>query len=68
MKELVEMEVRELLSNYGYDGDNSPVINSIFLFLIVLILNVMLSLKKTIMLKIRETLSKLLNLNRNQSQ
>ena len=68
MKELVEMEVRELLSNYGYDGDNSPVINSIFLFLTVLILNVMLSLKKTIMLKIRETLSKLLNLNRNQSQ
>lgn len=24
MQELVEMEVRELLSSYGYDGDNSP--------------------------------------------
>ncbi len=24
--ELVEMEVRELLSDYGYDGDNAPVI------------------------------------------
>ncbi len=26
MMELVEMEVRELLSEYGYDGDNAPVI------------------------------------------
>ncbi len=24
--ELVEMEIRELLSNYGFDGDNTPVI------------------------------------------
>lgn len=24
--ELVEMEIRELLSKYGYDGDNSPII------------------------------------------
>ncbi|WP_031488944.1 elongation factor Tu [Ureaplasma canigenitalium] len=26
MQDLVEMEVRELLSKYGYDGDNTPVI------------------------------------------
>ena len=26
MRELVELEVRELLTSYGYDGDNSPVI------------------------------------------
>ncbi len=26
MQDLVEMEVRELLSSYGYDGDNTPVI------------------------------------------
>src|SRR5210317_2028043 len=26
MLELVEMEVRELLSDYGFDGDNTPVI------------------------------------------
>ena len=26
MLELVEMEVRELLSFYQYDGDNTPVI------------------------------------------
>lgn len=26
MKELVEMEIRELLSKYGYDGDNVPII------------------------------------------
>ncbi len=26
MHELVEMEVRELLSNYDYDGDNTPII------------------------------------------
>jgi translation elongation factor EF-Tu-like GTPase len=33
MMELVEMEVRELLTNYGYDGDNSPVIININIFL-----------------------------------
>ena len=26
MLELVEMEMRELLSTYGFDGDNTPVI------------------------------------------
>lgn len=26
MQDLVEMEVRELLSSYGFDGDNTPVI------------------------------------------
>ncbi len=26
MQELVEMEVRELLSSYGFDGDNAPII------------------------------------------
>ena len=26
MQELVEMEVRDLLSSYGFDGDNTPVI------------------------------------------
>ena len=26
MLELVEMEIRELLSKYGYDGDNTPII------------------------------------------
>lgn len=26
MLDLVEMEVRELLTSYGYDGDNSPII------------------------------------------
>lgn len=26
IKDLVEMEVRELLSKYGFDGDNTPVI------------------------------------------
>ena len=26
MLELVEMEVRELLAEFGYDGDNTPVI------------------------------------------
>ena len=26
LHELVEMEVRELLSKYDYDGDNSPVV------------------------------------------
>ena len=24
--ELVEMEIRELLSSYGFDGDNTPII------------------------------------------
>ena len=27
--DLVEMEVRELLSEYGFDGDNAPVILSL---------------------------------------
>ena len=26
MQDLVEMEVRELLTSYGFDGDNTPVI------------------------------------------
>ena len=26
MLELVEMEIRELLSEYGFDGDNTPVV------------------------------------------
>ena len=26
MHELVEMEIRELLNNYEYDGDNTPII------------------------------------------
>lgn len=26
MLELVEMEIRELLSTYGYDGDNTPIV------------------------------------------
>jgi elongation factor Tu len=26
MLELVEMEMRELLSSYGFDGDNTPVV------------------------------------------
>ena len=28
MLELIEMEMRELLSFYGYDGDNTPIIHS----------------------------------------
>ena len=32
MMELVEMEVRELLSNFGYDGDNSPVSSRLKLY------------------------------------
>ena len=26
MVELVEMEIRELLNEFGYDGDNTPLI------------------------------------------
>jgi elongation factor Tu len=28
MLELVELEMREILSEYGYDGENTPIVTS----------------------------------------